>query len=501
MELNAAAKVGIVTVLAGILFLLAISQISTLRGSEGAQYRVLFSSVGGLQERAPVLLAGVPVGYVRNLELADNNQVQVTLQLTRGDVKLYRTRDREKDPDGSYYVYTITGNLMGDKWIEIKPGPVQPEEQPLAAGSQVQGESPVTLDDLAREGNTVMRQFRQSVDALNSLVADEKFQGDIKLTVENFRDISSNLKGVSADAKTIVAGLGERVNRLSDSIQTVVTHVDETVIAFQEDAGAVGKDLRGLSSSATRLLAKNEGHVNTIVMNLRDTSVALKKAMRSVEALADNEQLSEDVVDAVHNLKRTSEEIQGIASDIRSISADPEVQQDLRDTVSNAKQASASAARVMGKVEGIAKGVSSTKWVGFEADQQWNLKNGSAHTNLNAYFLPNGSYGAKLGVDSVGNQNLVNLQVMKNWERFRLRAGVVRSEFGLGADARLFNKKLELNLDAYDTSDPQVDLLGKFFFGPDFYVTGGYRNIFSNSRRDYPGEGRAYPVIGAGKRF
>lgn len=501
MQLNAAAKVGIVTVIAGILFLLSISQISNLRGSEGAQYRVLFSSVGGLQERAPVLLAGVPVGYVKKLELADNNQVQVTLQLTRSDVKLYRVREAEKDPVGSYYVYTITGNLMGDKWMEIKPGPVQPNEPALASGAQVIGESPVTLDDLAREGSLVMGEFRQSVDALNGLVADKKFQSDIKLTVENFRDISGNLKGVSADAKVIVASLGERVTRLSDSIETVVTHVDDTVLAFQDDASAVGKDLRGLSGSANRMLAKNEGHVDTIVMNLRDTSVALKKAMRSVEALADNEQLSEDVVEAVHNFRRTSEEIQGIASDIRSISADPEVQQDLRETVSNAKQASASAARVMGKVEGISKGISKTKWVGLEADQQWDLHQGEAHTNLNAYLLPHGAYGAKLGVDSLGNQNLVNIQAMRNWENFRLRAGIVRSEFGLGADARLFNKKLELNLDAYDTSDPQVDLLGKFFFGPDFYVTGGYRNLFNNKRLDHPGEERAYPVIGAGKRF
>jgi hypothetical protein len=58
-----------------------------------------------------------------------------------------------------------------------------------------------------------------------------------------------------------------------------------------------------------------------------------------------------------------------------------------------------------------------------------------------------------------------------------------------------------LNLDAYDTSDPQVDLLGKFMFKNDFYVTGGYRNIFNNKREDFPGEEKAYPVIGAGKRF
>ena len=499
MELNAAAKVGIVTVVAGLLFLLSISQIGRFSSQDGEEYLVLFESVGGLQERSPVYLAGVPIGHVKNLELAENNKVQATIQVTRDDVALYRARDAETDAPGTYYVYTITGNLLGDRWMEIKPGPVDPGTEPLADGQLVVGETPVTLDDLAREGYEVMGQLSQSVDALNGLVADEKFQSDIKLTVENFREISGNLKGVSSDAKIMVAGLNDRVSRLSDSLETVVTHVDQTVISFSDDARVVGEDLRTFSGSANRMLAQNQPYLETIVMNLRSTSVSLKKAMRAVESLADNEQLNEDVVAAVDNLRRTSEEIQGIATDIRSISSDPEVQEDLRETLTNAKQASASAARVMGRVEKISDGVSSGKLIGLEAEQQWELDRGQASTNVNAYLLPEGPYGAKVGVDSIGQDNLVNLQAMRNWEKFRLRAGVVRSQFGLGADARLFNKKLELNLDAYDTSDPQVDLLAKYIFGKDFYVQGGYRNLFNNQSGNRPKD--AYPVIGAGKRF
>lgn len=499
MELNPAAKVGIVTVVAGLLFLLSISQIGNFDRNSGSEYRIMFESVGGLQERSPVYLAGVPIGYVKNLELAENNKVRAIIEVTRKDVHLYRARDPQTDAKGEYYVYSITGNLLGDRWMEIKPGPVKPGEEPLANGSLIMGETPVTLDDLAREGYEVMGELRQSVDALNGLVADEKFQSDIKLTVENFREISGNLKGVSSDAKVMVAGLNDRVNRLSDSLETVVTHVDETVLAFQDDAQTVGNDLRNFSGTATKMLSKNSPHIDTIVMNLRETSISLKKAMRAVEAIADNEHLNDDVVAAVNNLKRTSEEIQGIASDIRSISADPEVQKDLRDTVTNAKDASASASRVMGKVESISNGVSKGKLFSADVEQQWELDRGQASTNINAYLLPEGALGAKFGIDSLGHDNLVNLQAMKSWEKLRLRAGVVRSQFGVGVDARLFHKKLELNLDAYDTSNPQVDLLGKYIFGNDFYVQGGYRNIFNNQQGNRPA--KAYPVIGAGKRF
>ncbi|MCA9792197.1 MAG: MCE family protein [Candidatus Eremiobacteraeota bacterium] len=483
-----------VAVTAFILLLVVVSQIGRVGGESGTEYRVLFESVGGLQVRAPVHLAGVRIGYVKDLELVDsnNNQVKATILVTRKNVNLYRSRQPD-EPVGSYYVYTITGNLLGDKWIEIKPGSVPAEEEPLPEGGQVIGESPVTLDDLAREGNEVMSEFRQSVNALNQLVADEKFQGDIKLTMGNFREISENLKGASADAKVLVAGLNSRVERLGDSLELVMAHVDDTVLAFQSDARVVGQDLRTVSSGVRDVVDKNRGNIDTIVMNLRETSISLKKAMRTVEELADNEELKDDVVAAADNLRRTSEEIQGIASDIRSITSDPEVQGDLRDTIHNAKEASASAKRVMGRVEGVVDNVAGGHLFGLDLEQQWNIDIGEAHTNLNAYLLPNGPYGAKLGIDSLGNDNLVNLQAMRTWENYRLRAGVVRSQFGLGADAWLFNKRLELNLDAYDTGDPKVDVLGKLLFKGDFFIQGGVRDITDGKN--------SYPVIGAGKRF
>ena len=128
MELNPAAKVGIVTVVAVLLFLLSISQIGRFGRQDGDEYRILFDSVGALQERSPVYLAGVPIGYVKNLELSENNKVQATIKLTREDVDLYRAREAS-DQDGTYYVYTITGNLLGDRWICLLYTSPSPRDQ------------------------------------------------------------------------------------------------------------------------------------------------------------------------------------------------------------------------------------------------------------------------------------------------------------------------------------------------------------------------------------
>jgi ABC-type transporter Mla subunit MlaD len=494
MEMSAAAKVGMVAVMALILFALVVTQIGGVGNERGDEYVVSFQNVGGLQQKAPVLLAGVKVGFVKKLELnSEDSRVKVTMLITKRGTNLYRNR-RAEDPSDSYYVYTIAGNLLGDKWLDIRTGRIPTETKALKPNDPaIQGDPPVSLDDLAREGNEVMAEFRHSVKALNDLVADQKFQGDIKETLGNFTEISRNLKGASGDAKTLVASLQGRVERLGNAVELVVTHVDGTVAAFQADAKVVGSDLRGFSSGLKGIVNKNQGQLNGIVTTLHETSISLNKTIKALETLAQNKDLKDDVLAAVNNLKKTSEEVQGIASDIRSVTADPEVQGDLKDTIQNAKEATDGAKKVLKKADNVVNGVTGGKLFNAYLDNEWNTNTGRPATNFNAFILPENTFGAKLGVDSLGADNLINLQATRNWENFRLRGGVVRSQFGLGADAKLFDKKFELSLDAYNTRKVEVDVTGKVLLPGDFYLLGGYRNV-TDSRQ-------GYPILGAGKRF
>lgn len=486
MDINPAARVGMIAVLAALIMGLIYAQIGKSGGDAGKEYVVRFDEVAGLQNRAPVQLAGVKVGYVSNLELTEQNDVRVHILVTRPDVPLFPSKD-------TGYVYTVTGNLMGDKWLEIRPGRVPPNVKPLEVDQEVTGVTPVTLDDLAREGSQVMSEFRKSVEALNSLVADPRFQNDIKVTMANFKDISGNLKGASKDARVLVASLSGRVNRLSDSIEQVVTHVDQTVTGFQDDARVVGSNLRGFSSDLRGTIASNRGNLDTIVLNLRETSITLKKTMSSLQSLASNEDLRGDVLATMANLKAMSEQVSGIAADIRSITSDPKVQEDLRDTIKNAKEASQGAKEVVARFKGFTDGTQG-KLFQLDVEQEFWTNNGQTFTNLNGMLFPDGPWSVKLGVDALGRNNLVNIQGAKNFDegRYRLRGGVMRSQFGIGADARLFDKRFEVSADAYNTRFPQLDLTGKVLFPGDFYIMGGVRDVTDRNRQ---------PIVGAGKRF
>jgi ABC-type transporter Mla subunit MlaD len=493
MHLSAAARVGLATI-AGFLVLIGMVTYFNNEGpSQGQQYVVIFQNVGGLQVKAPVLLAGVRVGSVKKIELVtDSSKVRVTMLIDRPQVRLYRNRQKDSPPD-SFYVYTVAGNLLGDKWLDIRTGKipldtpvVKPTDPPLI------GEAPVSLDDLAREGYDVMGEFRQSVVALNNLVADDKFQRDIKQSVGNFAEISDNLKGASQDARGLLNGLKGRVERLSNSVELVVSHVDDTVRGLQADAQGVSSDLRGVSSGARDLFNRNSGRINDIVVTLHQTAVGLNSTIAQLQSVAGNKEMKSDLTAAVQNLRKTSQEVQGIATDVRSITADPEVQSDLRDTIHNAHEASEGAKRAVKNVNGIMSGAGKGKLVEADLENEWDVKSGHPATNANIFLLPNASYGLKLGVDSLGQQNLYNIQVMKNMGNFRLRGGLVRSQFGVGADYKLL-KKVELSADVYNTRRVKVDLTGRVLFPGDFYLLGGYRDVTQSEH--------GYPILGAGKRF
>lgn len=115
MGLSAAARVGMLTVVACILFGLVILQIGKVGPDAGIGYRAVFDDVQGLQVRSSVHLSGVRIGYVSNIQLNPQNRVEVTMMVTREGVELYSS---------DYFVYTIASNILGDKWLDIKPGPV-----------------------------------------------------------------------------------------------------------------------------------------------------------------------------------------------------------------------------------------------------------------------------------------------------------------------------------------------------------------------------------------
>jgi len=92
-------------------------------GDGGLELHATFNQIGGLAERAPVVISGVKVGKVTPIELGDDLRARVTLDV---DPKL------ELPVDTSASIRT--SGLLGDQFIELEPGA---EDDLLAPGSEI----------------------------------------------------------------------------------------------------------------------------------------------------------------------------------------------------------------------------------------------------------------------------------------------------------------------------------------------------------------------------
>ena len=98
-------------------------QVGGLSTSGGLELHATFNQIGGLAERAPVVISGVKVGKVKRIELADDLRARVTLDV---DATLALPVDTSAS--------IRTAGLLGNQFIELEPGA---EEEMLQPGATI----------------------------------------------------------------------------------------------------------------------------------------------------------------------------------------------------------------------------------------------------------------------------------------------------------------------------------------------------------------------------
>jgi phospholipid/cholesterol/gamma-HCH transport system substrate-binding protein len=80
-------------------------------GRGGLELHATFDQIGGLKPRAPVAVAGVTVGQVRDITLDERLRARVTLEVEK---------DLELPIDSSAAIQTQ--GLLGDQFVALEPG-------------------------------------------------------------------------------------------------------------------------------------------------------------------------------------------------------------------------------------------------------------------------------------------------------------------------------------------------------------------------------------------
>ncbi len=258
-------KVGALTLaalLAGVLILRFVQKGSP--NTEGYRVYVLMEDVGGIVERSNVRIAGIAVGSVEDIRLADD-QARVDIRILPGTV-LYEDASAAK----------TTRNLLGEYFISITPGtrgrPV------LHDGDQIRTVAKsVSPDEVLQNMSRIAQTVERVTSALEASVGSEAAQ-------KNMRDTLANLAQVTE-------ALNQTVNENRESIRNILAGVEAVTMRGQTDAVEILENVRVVTAEVRRLMEGNTGagelsatdKVNTLVDRIGTATTSLETTLANLE--------------------------------------------------------------------------------------------------------------------------------------------------------------------------------------------------------------------------
>lgn len=187
-ERNFELKVGIFTFIGIVILFIIIFSIGELYFFKpGYNIRVVFGFANGIAGAAPVRVAGVEAGEVKDInifydKLDNKSKVEILIWL-REHVKI--------ELDATAHINTL--GLLGEKYLEIMPG--SPETGFLAEGDTLVGEDPVIMDELTKDmrelassAGVVMQRLEDGEGTVGKLLTEEKIYDDLEILVEDIKN-------------------------------------------------------------------------------------------------------------------------------------------------------------------------------------------------------------------------------------------------------------------------------------------------------------------------
>ncbi|MCD5402160.1 MlaD family protein [candidate division NPL-UPA2 bacterium] len=187
---------------------------------QGYEIKALFGFAGGVREGAPVNLAGVAIGRVKQIVISYGPPPRVQLHLwLRPGVRLTR---------GAEAVIS-SANILGDRYVEILPGPKDGEV--LGPGDIIRGKDPVRLEELARVGEEVALGLGEVVESIRRMVGDEESEKALRQTIRSTQVITKDLEELTADLSQVLSENREDIHATIRNFR----ELSETLRIFAEE--------------------------------------------------------------------------------------------------------------------------------------------------------------------------------------------------------------------------------------------------------------------------
>ena len=421
------AKIGIfltgtILIFAGLIFI--VGDMSTWFRKPGYELVAYFPSVTGLENRAAVRLAGVKIGTVREIELAER-RARLVLNIS----------PQFQVPRGSKAAMASLG-LIGEKYVEITPSDELAFHSP---GEILESTAAVSFDQLGVLLLSIGEEVKGVSQSLRRITGEES-QKSLERILENLNSFTGELGGF----------LEENRGELRAGIRGASG-------AFQEFEKMVGEVSKSLDETL--------GLVREVAQENRES---IKTNLGKIEELLDG------IDESVRLLRNALEKIDRGEGTVGKIVQDPGLYEDARETLEGVRRTVGplremrGAVRFQGDYLGETQKVRASISGGFALGSRGFLQGQVVDDPLRGRFV----YSAQAGMRFGG---------------LAPRAGIIESEFGAGVDLLALDDRLMFSLEGFDfrrDGGPRFRLASQFALLPYFHLILGIDDVAMDSRRE-----------------
>ncbi|MHB8418663.1 MAG: MlaD family protein [Myxococcales bacterium] len=260
----------------------------------GSSVYVDLADSAGLTSGAPVKLAGVPVGRVRDVELLPKRRDAEGLPLPVKVALRIDSSSRQALVADARFAIESEG-VLGEPYIEILPG--SPEARPLPEGAEVRGEDPIRLDHLLAQASRLIGGLSGAVSrnphALEDLLghvdqlvrdADETLHAvrpglaaaitDASQTALEARALAQEARPLLSDLRGRLPGILDHASAVAERADTLTAELSKTDVSNLKttaaEAARTAAQLQALLGRADRILASIENGDGTVGRAIKD---------------------------------------------------------------------------------------------------------------------------------------------------------------------------------------------------------------------------------------
>ena len=237
--------------------------------SKGYALYAKFPWSSGLKQGQPVLLAGVNVGYVDQVELRQDGTVLTT----------FRVGKSYKVPQGT--VATVVPNgIFGDMAIAltpVRPNPRSiPENDTVPVGPSAPGIAELTgkADSIATSVNAITAAFQRDLVASGGLVEMRQAIGEMRSTIAGTNRLVSQFSGIAAEQNRQLSATLTSFRRATSGVDSA--KIDSTLTNLRQasaNMAAISAEFKATSLKLDAIVAKVDSGKGTASMLVNDPGI------------------------------------------------------------------------------------------------------------------------------------------------------------------------------------------------------------------------------------